>query len=166
MYKYLFETLLSVLLGIYPEAELPILLLLRSSAVLLFPGQLTREPLAEVEPPQISWRVWFSDFYQLAAVSAPTSHTPGLGFLLRKMEATAGGEASPPATRLQGFPEIMVLQQPGLCREVAHRWELDRPAVEVPLTPGTPSCLLSLQAALRAVSTLPHQAPSIPGQPS
>lgn len=68
-------------------------------------------------------------------------------------------------TPARGHPEIRVLQQPGLCREAEHRWELDRPAVEVPLTPGTPTRPLSLQAALRAASSLPHQALGMPGQP-
>lgn len=102
MYKYLFETLLSVLLGIYPEVEL--LVLLRSSAVLLLPEQLTRELLAKVEPVQMPWRVWFSVLYQLMAVSAPTSHTLGLGFLLHRMEATAGRAGEPSSDPASGPP--------------------------------------------------------------
>lgn len=116
MYKYLFETLLSVLLGIYPEVEL--LVLLRSSAVLLLPEQLTRELLAKVEPVQMPWCVWFSvkGLYQLQPATLWASVFSSI-----EWRPQPEGQASPPATRLQGLPEIMVLQQPGLWREAEHR---------------------------------------------
>lgn len=80
------------------------------------------------------------------------------------MGATAGGEGlcRQPAS---GLPEIWGLQRRGPRREAEHHGELDRPAVEVPLTPGTPARPLSLQDAVCAVSTLPQQAPGVPGQP-
>lgn len=106
--------------------------------------------------------VQFSVLYQLRAGSAPASQILGLGFLPRETGAAAGGgRGALPVTWLRGCPEIWVLQQPELCREAEYHPELDRPAVEVPLTPGTPSRLLSLQDARCAVSTLPHQAPGI-----
>lgn len=85
-------------------------------------------------------------------VSAPASHTLGLRFLLCEMGATARRAVS----SARGCPEIRFLQQPELYRKAAYHPELDRPAVEVPLTPGTPACLLSLQAALSAASISPH----------
>lgn len=74
------------------------------------------------------------------------------------MGATAEGRGALPVARLWGGPEIVFSQQHRLCREAEAHRELDRPAVEVPLTPGTPACPLSLQDALCEASTRPYQA--------
>lgn len=74
------------------------------------------------------------------------------------MGATAEGRGALPVAWLWGRPEMGFLQQHRLCREAEAPRELDRPAGEVPLTPGTPVRLLSLQDALCVARTRPYQA--------
>lgn len=65
------------------------------------------------------------------------------------MGATAEGRGRLPVAWLWGGPEIGFSQQHRLCRDAEAPRELDWPAVEVPLTPGTPACPLSLQDVTR-----------------
>lgn len=140
-----FQTLLSLLLALHPHmgpltlsfSPLKIYLLpLRSSAVFFFSEQLTWEPPAQTEPckrPCMLGAQFFTSslLCQLepATLRASVSSSVKWGH--------SGGRRAPPARvagqRKWGFAAA------GAVQTGRASWEPDRPAVEVPLTPGTPA---------------------------